>query len=268
MRASVLPASISLCCVLMLLQTTTAFAEESSEAGPGEGGGGRAVTEAVRKLVERAKEAPPLALAERGDRAARTASRYIRPLPDPLAVAATLAGFALMLFGRKLFRVGIMLYMVAMMGLLGSAVGAAFESEGSPYVSQIVGGLIGCVVGAGLGLPLRAAVRFLIGALAGGILAFVIVQTATSSLLVTLLVTAGGIAMSGFLTFVFPTPLLVVGFSMFGAALASVGILSVATEPVEGRLVYSAAHVAGVILAAVLGGIFQSRFEVGEEDEG
>ncbi len=263
MRARVLPASISLCAVLMFLQTTTAFAEESDE-----GGGGRAVTEAVRKLVERAKEAPPLPFGERGDRAARTASRYISPLPDSLAVAATIAGFALMLFGRKLFRVGIMLYMVAMMGLIGSALGGLFESEGSPHVGPIVGGLIGCVVGAGLGIPLRAAVRFLIGALAGGILAFVIVQTATSSLLVTVLVTVGGIVASGFLTFVFPAPLLIVGFSMFGAALASVGILSVVKEPVDGRLVYGAAHVVGVILAAVLGGIFQSRFEVGEEDEG
>ena len=240
--------------------SSTAFSAESP-APPD--GAGKAVTDTVRKLVEKAKEAPPQALGERGDRAAQAASRYIKALPTSLAIAATLVGFALLLFGRKLFRIGIVLYMMALLGFAGSGVGAAFEGRWSP----LIGGLIGCGAGAAIAIPLRAAVRFIIGAFSGGILVFVITQTFTSSLLVTLLATAGGVLVSGFLTFIFPTPLLIVGFSMSGAALASVGILSGATEPVDDRLVYRAAHVGGVVLAAMLGGLFQSQFEVGDEDE-
>jgi hypothetical protein len=241
--------------------SSAASSAESPEPPPD--GAGKAVTDTVKKLVEKAKEAPPQALGERGDRAAQAASRYIKALPTSLAIAATLVGFALLLFGRKLFRIGIVLYMMALVGFAGSGVGAAFEGAWSP----LIGGLVGCVVGAAMAIPLRTAVRFIIGALAGAILVFVITQTFTSSLLVTVLATAGGLLVSGFLTFIFPTPLLIVGFSMFGAALASVGILSVATEPVDGHLVYRAAHVGGVVLAAMLGGLFQSQFEVSDEDE-
>ena len=252
---------VSLCLCLAL--SGAALSAEPRGAPPDERDEAAVSDTMIRRVVERAKEASPLAPGERLDRAARTASRYIRPLSLPFAVGATVVGFALLLFGRRLFRVGIVLYMMAMAGVVGREVGASFEGKWS----ALVGGIAGCVVGAGIAVPLRAAVRFLIGALAGGILVFVIVQSFTSSLLATGLAAAAGIAVSGFLTFLFPTPLLVLGFSVFGAALASVGILSVATEPVDGRLVYRAAHVGGMMLAALLGGLFQSQFEISDEDQ-
>ena len=275
MTARTLLVCVALCSALSWRASSAESNETSSDERTGSAAG--VVTETAKKVVDMAKEAPPLAPGEQLDQYARTASRFIRPLSLPTTIVATLVGFALLLFGRKLFRIGIVLYMMAIMGLIGRAVGGLFQGGGALHVGQLVGGLIGCVAGAGLALPLRAAVRFLIGAFAGGILVFVAVQAFTSSVLVTILATAAGIIVSGFLTFIYPTPLLIVGFSMFGAALASVGILSVATEPARfvipesgemaERLIYRPAHVAGVVLAAVLGGIFQSQFEVGDETE-
>jgi hypothetical protein len=95
------------------------------------------------------------------------------------------------------------------------------------------------------------------------------VQSFTSDLVVTLVMVAVGIAASGVLTFFFPKPLLVIGFSLFGAATASIGVLSFATDPVviDGgeRLAYGGAHVAGVVLATALGVLFQSHLGDAEE---
>lgn len=262
-------------CLALLAVPSVAFSAEPSEESRASKAG-EAVTEAAKKLVEMAKGAPPVPLSERSEKVAQTASRYLTPLGLPLATTATLVGFALMLFGRKLFRFSVPLYMIAFMGFIGHSAGAGLVAgEEGGGMAPIVGGLIGCVVGAGIAIPLRAAARFLIGALSGAILVFVIVQAFTSSHLVTILTTSGGLIMGGFLTFVFPAPLLIAGFSMFGAALASVGILSVATEPVvieagtQGvpHLAYTTAHVGGVVLAAILGGIFQASLGVSDEDE-
>jgi hypothetical protein len=92
-----------------------------------------------------------------------------------------------------------------------------------------------------------------------------IVQTFTSSWLVTLLAALAGIVGSGVLTLYFPRPLMIAGFALFGAAAASIGILSVATEPQGGTLAYGAPHISGMLLAAGLGVLFQ--VQVGQEED-
>jgi hypothetical protein len=247
---------------------------ESAEEGAGEGeaGGEAAGTRPpgaglVDKLRERADKAPPTPGEERLDRAAQTASRIIRPLPTPFAIAATVVGFILMLFGQRLFRTGIVLYFMALVGMIGREMGQQFDD----FTGPLIGGCAGCVIGAGVALPLRALVRALVGGLTGGILASILVQSFTSDLVVTLVMVAVGIAGSGLLTFFFPKPLLVIGFSLFGAVTASIGILSVATDPVmiEGgeHLAYGGAHIAGVILATALGVLFQSHLGDAEEED-
>jgi hypothetical protein len=255
-------------------EETGAAAEGTGEGESAEGGAGEAEAGTrppgaglVDKLRERADKAPPAPGEERLDRAAQTASRIIRPLPTPFAIAATVVGFILMLFGQRLFRTGIVLYFMALVGMIGREVGQQFGD----FTGPLVGGCAGCVIGAGVALPLRALVRALVGGLTGGILASILVQSFTSDLVVTLVMVAVGIAGSGLLTFFFPKPLLVIGFSLFGAVTASIGILSVATDPVmiEGgaHLAYGGAHIAGVILATALGVLFQSHLGDAEEED-
>jgi len=221
----------------------------------------------VDKLRERAISAPPTPGEERLDRAAKTASRIIRPLPPPFAVAATVVGFILMLFGQRLFRTGIVLYFMALIGMIGREMGAQFNDSTGP----LIGGSAGCLLGAGVALPLRALVRALVGGLTGGIVASILVQSFTSDLVVTLVIVAVGIAASGLLTFFFPKPLLVIGFALFGAVTASIGILSFATDPVmiEGgeHLYYRPEHIAGLVLATALGILFQSHLGPAEEED-
>jgi len=212
-------------------------------------------------LIERALSAPPVPAAERLDKAAELARGLVRPLPLPVAIAATAAGFALMLFGECLFRIGIVLYLATFLGFVGLEAGSRF-GEGWP---ALVGGAVGVLAGAGGAIPLRAVARGLVGGLAGALLAAVIVQCLTSSWLVTLAAAACGLAASAALTAVFPRPLLVAGFSLFGAFAASAGILSVVTEPAGGRVPYGPAQVIGVVLAAVLGGLFQWHLASGRD---
>jgi len=244
------------------------------EDGVGEGKPGESTAdgrpsgaELVDKLRERAISAPPTPGEERLDRAAKTASRIIRPLPQPFAVAATVVGFILMLFGQRLFRTGIVLYFMALVGMVGREMGAQFNDSTGP----LVGGCAGCLIGAGVALPLRALVRALVGGLTGGIVASILVQSFTSDLVVTLVMVAVGIAASGLLTFFFPKPLLVIGFALFGAVTASIGILSFATEPVminnSPRLSYLPEHIVGVVLATALGILFQSHLGPAEEED-
>jgi len=229
-------------------------AEPPDQAAPATGVSAKAAEE-LSRLAEKMRAAPPLSSHERLERAASAASGLIRPLPTPVAVAATVVGFALLLFGQRLFRFGVVAYMMALLGIAGSQVGVGAGGTWAPYV----GGAIGCVIGAAIALPLRAIARATIGGLAGGILAAMIIQSFTSSWYVTILATVAGIVASGTLTFYFPAPLLIVGFSIFGAAAASVGILSVATEPVNGTLSYGAPQISGMLLAAALGVLFQSQ---------
>ncbi len=217
----------------------------------------------IDALRERAARMPPLSGRERAERAAGTISGLVHPLPTPAAISVTVVGLVLMLFGRRLFQTGIVLYFMSMLGLAGREIGRQ-SGEG---MGELVGALIGCVAGAAVALPLRAVLRALVGALTGGILASIIAQSVTSDWKVALVAAALGIVASGVLTFYFPKPLLVVGFSLFGAVLASVGTLSIATEPVGEHLAYGPAQVAGVILAAALGVLFQSRLKEKAEDD-
>ena len=218
----------------------------------------------IDALAEKAGRMPPLSGEERIERAAGAVSGLVPSLSLPFAIGVTVVGFVLMLFGRKLFRAGIVLYLMSMLGLVGGEIGRQFGRG----MGAVVGGLAGGVVGAGVALPLRAVVRALVGALSGGILVSIIVQSATSDWRVTLVAAGAGIVASAVLTFFFPGPLLVFGFSLFGAVLASVGILSVATEPVAGRLAYGPAQVAGVVLAAALSMLFQGHLEKRERADG
>ncbi len=246
-----------------------AAAEGTGEEGTDEEGADRRLPGAgyVDKLRDKAIKSPPTPGEERLDRAARTASRIIRPLPQPFAIAATVVGFILMLFGQRLFRTGVVLYFMALIGMIGREMGQQFDD----FTGPLVGGCAGCVVGAGVALPLRALVRALVGGLTGGVLASLLVQSFTSDLAVTLVAVAAGIAVSGILTFFFPKPLLVIGFSLFGAVTASIGILSIATDPVMigggARLAYGGAHIAGVILATALGALFQGHLGDAEPDD-
>ncbi len=162
----------------------------------------------------------------------------------------------------RLFRAGIVLYLAALFGMSGRETGAGLGyADGA-----LLGGGVGCVVGAAIALPLRAVVRAMVGALTGAILASIIAQSVTSSWTVTLVASGIGLLASGALTFFFPRPLLLVGFALFGAVAASVGVLSVATESVGGHIAYGPAQVAGVVLATALGVLYQSRFR--EKDDG
>jgi len=253
--------------------------EETGAAAEGEGvagedrGGESAAGErpSGAGLMEKGRERvianPPKSIEERGDRTARWATRLIRPLPGPFAAAATVVGFILMLFGQRLFRTGIVLYFMALIGMIGREMGAQFNDTTGP----LVGGCAGCLVGAGVALPLRALVRALVGGLTGGIVASILVQSFTSDLVVTLVMVAVGIAASGLITFFLPKPLLMVGFALFGAVTASIGILSFATDPVminnSPRLSYLPEHIAGVILATALGILFQSHLGTAEEED-
>ncbi|MHC4202665.1 MAG: hypothetical protein ACYSU0_21955, partial [Planctomycetota bacterium] len=216
----------------------------------------------IDALREKATRMPPLSGRERVERAAGAIRGWVHPLPTPVAISVTVVGLVLMLFGRRLFRSGIVLYFMSMLGLAGREIGRQ-SGEG---VGEIVGALIGCVAGVAVALPLRAVLRALVGALTGAILAAIVAQSVTSDWKVTIVAAVLGIVASGVLTFYFPKPLLVVGFSLFGAVLASVGTLSIATEPVGEYLVYEPAQVAGVILAAALGVLFQSRLGEKAED--
>ncbi len=216
----------------------------------------------IDALREKAARMPPLSSKERVERAAGAIRGLVHPLPTPAAISVTVVGLVLMLFGRRLFRSGIVLYFMSMFGLAGREIGRQ-SGEG---MGELVGGLIGCVAGVAVALPLRAVLRALVGALTGGILAAIVAQSVTSDWKVTIVAAALGIVASGVLTFYFPKPLLVLGFSLFGAVLASVGTLSIATEPVGEYLAYEPAQIAGVILAAALGVLFQSRLGEKAED--
>lgn len=250
-------------------------APEPAEVAPGEAPAGRETEPAdgsarpklplggtIDALREKAARRPPLSGRERVERAAGAIRGLVHPLPTPAAISVTVVGLVLMLFGRRLFRSGIVLYFMSMLGMAGREIGRQW-GEG---MGEIVGALIGCVAGVAVALPLRAVLRALVGALTGGILASIIAQSVTSDWKVTIVAAALGIVASGVLTFYFPKPLLVVGFSLFGAVLASVGTLSIATEPVGEYLAYKPAQVAGVILAAALGVLFQSRLGEKAED--
>jgi hypothetical protein len=232
-----------------------ATGEEGEEAS--------AATETLKRIVDTMRAEPPLSAGERLEQAAAAASGVVRPLPVPVAIPATLLGFMLLLFGQRLFRIGTVAYLAALFGFAGREIGAQLGEGWGPYV----GGGLGCLIGAAVALPLRALARGVIGGLAGGVLLVVVMQSITSSWLVTLGAAAGGILVSGILTLYFPRPLLIVGFAMFGAATASVGVLSVGTEPVDGTLVYRTGHVLGVLLAAGLGVLFQWQLGLKEEPD-
>jgi hypothetical protein len=231
------------------------------EAEPKNGDGDDSSSGSIERIVETMRASPALSTEERLKRAASVASGVIRPLPVALAIVVTVAGLVMMLFGQRLLRFGIVIYLMALCGFAGREIGARM---GSGYQS-FVGGIIGGVLGAGIAVPLRALTRSIIGGLAGGILVAMIMQTFTSSILVTVVSALGGVLVSGVLTLYFPRPLMMVGFSLFGAASASVGILSLATEPVECFLSYSAPHITGLLVAAALGVLFQSQ--LGQPDE-
>jgi hypothetical protein len=246
-----------------------AFEETALETGAGEAttGGRLPGSDFVDRLRERASKSPAANPDERLARLAKTASRIIRPLPQPFAIAATVVGFILMLFGQRLFRTGIVLYFMALLGMIGREMGVQFGGG----TGALIGGSAGCLLGAGAALPLRALVRALVGGLTGGILASILVQSFTSDIVVTLVMVAVGITVSGLLTFFFPKPLLVIGFALFGAVTASIGVLSFATDPVivDGgeHLAYGGAHIAGVLLATALGVLFQSHLGDAEGDD-
>lgn len=221
-----------------------------------------AVENGISRIVEAMKEAPALSPEERLALAASVASGVIKPLSVPVAIFVTLVGFALLLFGQRLVRAGIIIYLMAFCGFAGLEIGARF---GDSWQS-LAGGGIGCVVGAAIALPLRALARSIVGGLAGGVLAAMVMQMFTSSWSVTLGAALVGIVVSGLLAIRFPRPLMIVGYAMFGAAAASVGILSVSTEPVDGHITYGAAHISGMLLAAGLGVLFQSQLGLKKEE--
>jgi hypothetical protein len=260
------------CLALPLLLLGPSFAGEAPDVSPAAEPAGETepapgrLTDLIRraadKVAEKGGESPALSAEERLARDAELASRYARPLPMPVAIGVTVIGLVLMLFGRRLFRAGIVLYLAACLGLVGYGVGETIGDEGHP----LWGMLAGAVAGAALSLPLRALAGSLIGALTGAILASVVAQSLTSDWTVTLIAAGGGLVVSSVLTFFYPAPLLTVGFALFGAAAASVGVLSIATEPVDGHLAYGPWHVAGVVLAALLGVLFQSRMREPADD--
>ena len=192
---------------------------------------------------------------QRFDRTGGVASGFLKPLPQPLAIAAAVVGLFLMLFGEKFFRAGMVLYMAALFGFAGSVVGGFALGENGP----LVGGIAGLVAGAILAIPLRSLLGALIGGLAGAVLAVVAVQSFPAGWGLGAACVLAGTVGSAVLTFLFPKTLLSVGFALFGAAVASVGVLSLFTEPdpVSERLVYTGARVAGVLLAAALGAAFR-----------
>ena len=230
--------------------------EAEPKAGEGEQSPG-----SIEKLVETMRSSPALSTEERLKRAASVASGVIRPLPVVLAIIVTVAGLVMMLFGQRLLRFGIVIYLMALGAFAGREIGARMGEGWESFI----GGILGGAVGAGLAVPLRALARSVIGGLAGGILVAMVMQTFTSSMLVTLLSALGGVIVSGVLTLFFPRPLMMVGFALFGAAAASIGILSIATEPVEGFIAYSSAHITGLLVAAALGVLFQTQ--LGKADE-
>ena len=251
---------IAVACILLSSSVGQEAEPAADEDGPA--ATSRAAEE-LNKIAEKMREAPALSAEERLARAANTAGGIIRPLPLPIAIAATLLGFVMMLFGQRLLKIGIVLYLAALFGLAGREFGAR---AGDGWES-LIGGGVGCVIGAGIALPLRALARSIIGGLAGAVLAVMIIQSFTSSVFVTLVAAAGGLVVSGILSFYFPKPLMIVGFSMFGAATASIGILSIAIDPVDGKIPYTAAHITGMILAAGLGVLFQSQLGTPEDTD-
>lgn len=196
--------------------------------------------------------------------AARLAGGILRPLPLPLAIAATVAGFVMMLFGERLCRIGMVLYLAAFLGLVGFEIGC-ISGVG---LSGPAGAAVGAILGAALALLLRAALRWLVGGTAVAIPAFIAAQCATSSASVAFVAGACGLAAGAWLTAAFPRPLFVIGLSVFGAFAASIGILSTMADPVAGRLAYGPAQVAGIAFAAALGVLFQWHMGTKGEQDG
>jgi hypothetical protein len=255
-------AALAACClVASCLLGQGARDAPADEAPPT--AGSRAAEE-ISRLAEQMRSAPAFSVGEQADRAAQVARGVIRPLPVSVAIATTVVGFAMLLFGQRMLRFGIVIYLAVLCGLTGREIGA---SAGEGW-HALVGGAAGCVVGAGIALPLRALARSVVGGLAGGVLAAMVMQAFTSSTLVTLLAAGGGIVLSAVLSLYFPTPLMIIGFAMFGAATASIGILSIAVEPLDGRIPYAASHITGMVLAAALGVLFQSQLGKADANDG
>jgi len=235
--------------LLALLALPVASRAEDSGRIPG----------SLEDVVEDGRAHAPRPTEERLKAYAEKAS-LLPSLPSPLAIVTTLAGAMMLLSGRRIFRVAVVVYFAALLGITGFETGRRMENP-QPWL----GAVIGCLSGAALSFPFRVLLRSIIGALTAGIVAFIVAQAYTDSNLATAATVGGALLAGGVVTFFFPTPLLIVGFAIFGAMTASVGIMSLATEPTDGHLAYKPLHILAVLGGAVIGAVIQAVVGISDE---
>ncbi len=213
----------------------------------------------LEDIREDARARPARSAEERLEEYAEKASLLPR-LPDALAILVTIGGLLLLFAGRRLFRVAVVVYFAALAGVTGYAVGQELSDP-----RPLAGALIGAIAGAVVSFPFRVLLRSVIGALTAGLVSFVMIQAYTSSTMATVAAVGAALVGGGVFTYFFPTPLLIVGFSISGAIAVSVGLMSLLTEGAPERLTYEPWHILSVLAAAVVGTIIQGLIGISEE---
>ncbi len=183
------------------------------------------------------------------------------PLTREGAVGAMLAGGFLLLFGKKLYRMGVVFFFASLSGMVASFIASVIgQSENATLF-----GFLGAAAGAILALPLEFIIRMIVGGIAGMVVTPVIVAAFTDSVVAILTAAACGLALGSGLSYLFRRMMLIAGFSMVGAVMLFAGIASYNSP--DGQIELGGGYILGIMLVSAFGISFQYRLESPEEPE-
>ena len=192
--------------------------------------------------------------------------REVRPGAQPMsregALVTIIAGAFMLFLGKKVYRLAVL-----MMGALAGAHAARLGAFISGYGDKaLLFSAVGAAAGGIISIPLEFVLRMMVGAVAGMVVAPVMTAAVSSSVPAIILSAFVGLLVGAATTYFFRRAVLIVGFSLFGATMAGIGVASLraAGEP---SFALGGVEVLGIMLASTVGVAFQYSLEAPEEPE-